>query len=461
MVEIRPQPGPQELFLSTPADIAIYGGAAGGGKTFALLMESMRHITNPKFGGVIFRRTMKQVTQEGGIWDESTMLFPGLKGSPNLTERYWTFPSGATISFAGLEHEHDKLNFQGAQLAYIGFDELTHFTEGQFFYLLSRNRSLCGVKPYIRGTCNPGPGWVKKLLAPWVDKSFPNPAKSGELRWFRRDMDQLIWMDEKPVRTPCKCLETTCQNCFPPEKSLTFIRASVFDNKILLEKNPGYVTNLMAQNEYEKASLLRGEWDAELPNRVLDQFIEARHKVPRRQFPDTWMLRHVAADFGGANTAELAIVEDPDGPLIVYGEDWPGHSRDWGQIANDIRRIVGRSPVKAFGGNATGEQGWRQAFRREGIPFVEPDVRLKDVALQYQNVNALFASDQLFITEDCPKLISMIQSFQRPVDDNGSPLDKIEDTRFHLCAALRYGCTGLRPPKRGGSMIQPARKGWM
>ena len=79
---LRPQEGPQEVFLCTPADIAIYGGAAGGGKTFALLLEALRHSANPGFGAVIFRRQSIQITQEGGLWDSSFEVYGGIKGAP-------------------------------------------------------------------------------------------------------------------------------------------------------------------------------------------------------------------------------------------------------------------------------------------------------------------------------------------------------------------------------------------
>lgn len=82
MEGIKPQPGAQERFLSSHADIAIYGGAAGGGKSFALLLEPLRHIGNNDFGGVIFRRTSPQITNEGALWDEAGKLYPLVGGEP-------------------------------------------------------------------------------------------------------------------------------------------------------------------------------------------------------------------------------------------------------------------------------------------------------------------------------------------------------------------------------------------
>src|SRR6266496_2782010 len=93
-IEIRPQPGPQEQFLSTTADIALYGGAAGGGKSFGLLLDPVRHFSNGRFGAVIFRRNSVQVRNEGGLWDESQALFPLLNGHPREALLKWDFPSG-------------------------------------------------------------------------------------------------------------------------------------------------------------------------------------------------------------------------------------------------------------------------------------------------------------------------------------------------------------------------------
>lgn len=254
---IRPQEGPQELFFSTPADIAIYGGAAGGGKTWALLVEPLRHITVEGFGGVIFRKTYPEITAEGALWDESMKIYMLFGSRPRAGMLDHTFPSGATITFAHMQFEQDKFKWQGSQIAYLGFDELTHFSESQFFYMLSRNRSLCGVRPYIRATCNPDPeSWVAKFIAWWIDEDtgFPIPERSGKIRWFVRDGHDLVWADG-PKEFP-KRLRT---KGYAP-KSVTFIPANIEDNKILLEQNPEYLANLMSLPYVERAQLLQGNW---------------------------------------------------------------------------------------------------------------------------------------------------------------------------------------------------------
>lgn len=252
---VRPQPGPQENFVGTKADIAIYGGAAGGGKSWALLLEPLRHIGNGQFGAVIFRRTTVQVRNEGGLWDESGKLYPFAGGAAKEHELWWKFPSGASISFAHLEHEKNTLDWQGAQIPFIGFDELTHFSEKQFWYLLSRNRSMCGVKPYIRATCNPdADSWVAKFIAWWIDQEtgFPIPERAGVLRWFVRVNDQLVWGDGKFA------LETRYPGS--KAKSVTFVPAKLSDNRALVSADPGYLANLMALPRVERERLLQGNW---------------------------------------------------------------------------------------------------------------------------------------------------------------------------------------------------------
>jgi predicted phage terminase large subunit-like protein len=256
---IKPQLGPQTVFLSSAADIAIYGGGAGGGKTWGLLMEPLRHIGNPQFGAVFFRRTTVQIRNEGGLWDESATLYPRLGAEPKEHELWWSFPSGAAVSFAHLEHDKTRFNYQGAQIPLICFDELTHFTPTQFWYMVSRNRSMCGVRPYIRATCNPdADSWVATLIAWWIDQEtgLPIPERSGVLRWFVRAGDNLMWAD-----SPEELAEYRMPDGTPiPPKSLTFIPAKLTDNKALMAADPGYMASLLALPLVERERLLGGNW---------------------------------------------------------------------------------------------------------------------------------------------------------------------------------------------------------
>lgn len=254
-VEFRPQPGPQEQFLSSAADICIYGGAAYGGKTFALLLEGARFSGDADFGGVIFRRTAPQITAEGGLWDTAEKIYP-LLGAEPYGQKQWRFPSGAKLSFSHLQHEKDKFSWQGAQLPLIGLDELTHFTEGQFWYLVSRNRDPSGtVKPYIRATTNPDPdSWVATLIEWWIDQDtgYAIPERSGVIRYVARINDQLEWADTAAdliARHP---------GCQP--LSLTFVASSYKDNPLGLAADPGYMARLSNLPKVEAERLKNGNW---------------------------------------------------------------------------------------------------------------------------------------------------------------------------------------------------------
>lgn len=275
---IKPQPGFQEKFLSSPADIVIGGSGAGVGKTFAELMESIRHKNNKDFGAVFFRRTYPQITIEGGLWDESMKFYPKVGGRPNETKRTWTFPKGSTVSFAHLQHEKDVITYQGAQIPLIIFDELTHFTEKQFWYMLSRNRSTCGVKPYVRASCNPDPdSWVARLIEWYIDQEtgFPIPERCGVVRYFIRHSDIVIWGDSKQeiIKAHTHIFETLPES--KPDdliKSFTFIPGSIYENKELMKKDPQYLANLMAQDEDTKLRLLHSNWKVRTDNTSLFNF---------------------------------------------------------------------------------------------------------------------------------------------------------------------------------------------
>lgn len=260
---LMPQPGPQTKFLQSSADIAIYGGAAGGGKTYALLLEPLRYINVPGYGMTIFRKNATQITIEGGLWDESIAVYSGIKravkrGSPNL---HWSFGGRSKVSFMHIDGDKDLGKWQGSQICTIGFDELTHFSEYQFFYMLSRNRSTCGVKPRIRATCNPDSNsWVADFISWWInqDTGYAIPERSGKKRYFFRHEGKLIWgnnLDDLTIK---------CANVaeFSPElcKSVTFISSSIYDNKELLKANPSYLANLYGLTLVEKERLLNGNW---------------------------------------------------------------------------------------------------------------------------------------------------------------------------------------------------------
>lgn len=256
--EIRPQPR-QEEFLASSADIVIYGGGAGGGKTWALLMEPVRHISNPDFGAVVFRRTIPEITNEGALWDEAAKIYPLLDGKPNENDKQYTFPQKSRVTFSHLQHEKDKENWKSAQIPLIEFDQLETFTATQFFYMLSRNRSTCGVRPYVRASANPEPGWLADFLAWWIDDDgWAIPERSGCIRWMVRKNDVTYWGDSYDELYQAHKIEALPDDSpeQPKPKSVTFILSTVYDNQRLLEIDPGYLANLQALDYIDRQRLL-------------------------------------------------------------------------------------------------------------------------------------------------------------------------------------------------------------
>lgn len=256
---IGPQPGAQTAFLSSTADICVYGGAAGAGKTYGELLEPLRHVNNRDFGAVIFRRSYPQIMNEGGLWDTSHDLYPLFGGKPNKNDKTWTFPSGMQVAMRHLQRVDSVYAWQGGQIPLIIWDELTHFTQGQFFYMMTRNRSLSGIRPYMRGSCNPDPdSWLATLLEWWIDQDtgFPIPERAGVIRWFVRVAGEIKWAD---TREEAVLMDSAGPKHSIP-KSLTFIPATIYDNPILMEKDPNYLGNLLAQDLVTQGRLLAGNW---------------------------------------------------------------------------------------------------------------------------------------------------------------------------------------------------------
>jgi predicted phage terminase large subunit-like protein len=257
VIELRPQPGPQELFFSTTADIAIYGGAAFAGKTFALQLEPCRHLQVKDFTAVFFRRTTTQVTNPGGLWDEGMKLYPLLGLEPVAGRLEFRRRDGTTfIKMGHLQYDETVYDWDGAQVPLFCFDQLEHFSRFQFFYMLSRNRSMCGVQPYIRATCNPNAdSWLAEFLEWWIDQEtgFPIKERAGVIRWFTRDSDRVVW-----AATREELVERYGEESKP--RSLTFIPGNIYDNKIGMARDPNYIGNLRAMQRVERERLLGGNW---------------------------------------------------------------------------------------------------------------------------------------------------------------------------------------------------------
>lgn len=342
---VRPQPGFQEDFLSSSADIVIGGSAAGVGKTYALLLEYLRHKDVPNFGGVLFRRTSPQIRLEGGLWDTSMKMYPYVGGSPRDSKLEWSFKNHkneevSKLKFSHLEYEKNIFDWQGSQIPFIGFDELTHFSEKMFFYLLSRNRSNCGIKPYIRATCNPDPdSWVASFISWWIDQNtgFPIPERNGVIRYFIKYKDGYIWgstYQEVIDKAWFFLEELVTKSDTKPEnliKSLTFISGSIYDNKELLKVNPEYLANLLSQDEATRLSLMDGNWKHVLSANDIFNF-KAFNGMFNNKFEVKTGRKYLTADiagqgsnkfvvgvFDGKELIDILVMEKSNGPEVING----------------------------------------------------------------------------------------------------------------------------------------------
>ena len=324
---IKPQEGYQENALCSNADIVIGGGAAGVGKTFCLLMEPVRHLFNKEnFKAIFFRRTSVQIRDGGGLWDESLKLYTRLPNAESKDSTLlWDFGKDNSIKFSHLEYEKDIYQHQGKQYALICFDELTHFTEKMFFYMLSRNRSVCGVKPYVRCTTNPDPdSWVAKFIEWWIDQStgLPIPERNAKVRYFARDGNSFIWgnsieevyQDAKSLIDPminkakAEGLDNIGKDTFI--KSVSFIGGSIYDNKALLSENPEYLGNLSALPEAERAILLDGNWKVRLSGTELFDY-DSFKAIFENENSSKGATRYITADlaFHGSDLFPIYVWE--------------------------------------------------------------------------------------------------------------------------------------------------------
>ena len=195
-------------------------------------------------------------------------IYPFIGGQPKETFLEWEFKH-SKLKFSHLEYEKNILDWQGAQIPFIGFDELTHFTRKMFFYLLSRNRSVCGIKPYVRATCNPDPeSWVAEFVSWWIDQEtgFPIPERDGVVRYLIVDGDKDIWGSsyEEVIEKSWYLLQPLVEKSgIDPKdfvKTVAFISGDIYQNKELLKVNPGYLANLLSQDKATKSALLDGNW---------------------------------------------------------------------------------------------------------------------------------------------------------------------------------------------------------
>lgn len=269
---IGPSSPKQQLMLNQNADLAILGGAMGSGKSYISLLYPLKFADDPHLRGVIFRKTMGEITAQGGLWENACEIYTKIYGNADslrkqgkkggvkihIQDRKITFPSGGSLKFAYLENSRDLLRHQGAAYTFVLFDEATHFTQEMVEYMVKRIRSAKAThQKQMVLTCNPDPDWFGvEWIKPYLtDDGTPSLEKDGVLRYYAVDNGQYVWADDR------KDLERIYGvGADSGIKSFTFVSANCTDNIPLMKADPTYLSNLKAQPYVDVQRYLYGNW---------------------------------------------------------------------------------------------------------------------------------------------------------------------------------------------------------
>lgn len=267
----------QLQFIRSDAFETLFGGAAGGGKSYAQLIDALifalRYHSSRQ---LILRRTFPELKRS--LILVSLSFYPQSCGKYLDSVHKWQFTNGSVIEFGFCDSENDVTKYQSAEYDVIRFDELTHFTEFQFTYMLSRIRGVNGYPKLVKSSTNPGGighDWVKKR---YIDELIPEKVSDGRL----------------------------------------FIPAKVEDNLFLMKRDPNYIKRLEQLDEKSRKALLHGQWDI-FEGQYFDEFSREVHVVKPFEVPGHWK-RYLTIDYGLDMLAAYWIAVDDRGYAFVYRE---------------------------------------------------------------------------------------------------------------------------------------------
>lgn len=276
----------QKLFLELTHREAFYGGAAGGGKSSALLMAALEYVHVSGYSALLLRRTFQDLSKPGALMDRAREWLAGSGATWNEQKKQWRFPSGAVLAFGYLVNESDVYQYQGAEYQFIGFDELTQFTERQYTYLFSRLRRLKGVEIPLRMRSASNPGGIG---AEWVAERFIPDDWTPEMA------------DQKPIWEKDGCV---------------FVPAKLRDNPHLDRED--YEQSLAELDDVTRAQLLEGDWQVRERGNIFPMFEDgplSRHVITwsefqrvykQRQIPEHW--RRACGHDWGSTEGHPAVV---------------------------------------------------------------------------------------------------------------------------------------------------------
>lgn len=303
-VIFAPNKGPQTEFLAASEREVLYGGAAGGGKSFGLLADPMRYFSNPNFNGLILRRSTDELREL--IWKSQELYPRAFKGAKwGEKKSQWTFPSGAKLWLTYLDRDQDVLRYQGQSFSYIAVDELTQYPSSFIWdYLRSRLRTTDPTLPiFMRATTNPG-----GIGMSWVKRTFIDPAPANT-KFIAKDQESgedLVY-PEGHARAG------------EPLFYRRFIPARLSDNPYLMEGGQ-YEANLLSLPEMQRRQLLEGDWSV-TDGAAFPEWRQKDHVIAPYDIPNEW-TRFRSCDYGYASFSAVHwFAIDPNfSTLVCYRE---------------------------------------------------------------------------------------------------------------------------------------------
>ena len=432
-VVFSPNAGPQTDFLSSSEREVLYGGAAGGGKSYAMLADPLHGLNNPNFSGLLVRHTTEELRE---LIQKSQELYPkaipGIKWSERKSQ--WVSPRGGRLWMSYLDKDMDVMRYQGQAFNWIGFDELTQWSSPYAWnYMRSRLRSAYSdeLGLYMRATTNPGGAGHQ-----WVKKMFIDPSPSKESFWATdiESGDTIVYP---------KGHSREGQPLFKRR----FIPASLFDNPYLSEGGD-YEAMLLSLPEHQRKQLLEGNWDVN-EGAAFPEFNRNIHVVDPYSIPKNW-TRFRACDYGyGSWTGVVWLAVTPAEQLVVYREmyvtkvtatDLADMILDAEQEDGTIRYGVLDSSLwhnRGDTGPSLAEQmnmkgcRWRPSDRSKGSR-----VSGKNEIHRRLQVDEFTEEPRLVFFSTCTNTIAQVPSL--PLDKR-NPEDVDTHAEDHLYDALRYG----------------------
>ena len=436
-VVFRPNKGPQVDFLAAPEKEVLYGGAAGGGKSFAMLVDLLRYASNGNHRALLLRRTLAELTE---LVDQSRKLYP--KAFPGAVFREskntWSFPSGATALFSYVDKDNDVTRYQGQSFTWIGVDELGQYpTPYVWNYLRSRLRTTDPeIQTYMRASANPGGvgGW-------WLKKMFVDPTIPNEPFWAT-DIDS------------GKVLRYGPNHPEHPDEPLyqrRFIPARLTDNPFLMESGE-YEAMLLSLPEVERRRLLEGDWDV-ADGAAFSEFDRSVHVVEPFEVPYNWP-RLRAADYGYSSpSCVLWGAVDWDGNIFIYRELY-----DKGYTGETLARIINAleendplMQISVLDGACWSKHGTgpsiAESMIRNGVRWIPADKNRIPGKIELHRrlaIDERTDEPKLKIFSTCTNLIRTLPTIPLSKTNSEDVDTKSDD---HAYDALRYMCmtrpTGL------------------